>query len=147
MRPELEISLQASFQRRTGRVLADVAGSTDLYHAPAVILMHGLQVDPIFCFANRTAQALWGYSWAEFITLPSRLSAEPDLQAARDVLLARATKQGYIDDYAGVRIAKNGVRFYISDVVLWTVDDDAGVKHGQAAVFRNWHLLANGPTD
>jgi hypothetical protein len=35
----------------------------------------------VFCYANRTAQRLWGLTWEEFIRLPSRLSAEPLVQA------------------------------------------------------------------
>ena len=41
------------------------------------LLMHGNEADPVFCYANRTAQRLWGLTWDEFIRLPSRLSAEP----------------------------------------------------------------------
>ncbi len=54
---------------------ADPGG--DLYDAPAALLMHGNEADPVFCYANRTAQGLWGLTWDEFIRLPSRLSAEP----------------------------------------------------------------------
>lgn len=135
MRPDLQVLLHASFARRTGRVLSEIAGSMDLYHAPAVVLMHGTQVDPIFCFANLTAQRLWGYSWDDFITMPSRLSAEADVQAERERLLARARAHGFIDDYAGVRIARDGRRFHISGVILWNVDDEMGTARGQAAVF------------
>lgn len=148
VRPDLQQLLHASFRRRTGRVLADVAGSMELYHAPAVVLMHGIQVDPLFCFANRAAQALWGYTWDEFIGMPSRLSAEPELQAAREQLLSRARIQGYIDDYVGIRIAKDGRRFHVSGVILWTIADADAVICGQAAVFRQWsHLAPAGLTD
>lgn len=136
MRADLQEILRASFHRRTGRNLSDVAGSADLYHAPAVVLMHGTQIDPIFCFANLTAQRLWGYSWDDFIVMPSRLSAEADVQAERERLLARATAHGFIDDYAGVRIARDGRRFHITGVILWNVDDDQGTRRGQAAVFQ-----------
>ena len=135
MREDLQALLHGSFHRRTGRTLSEVAGSTDLYHARAVVLMHGTQADPIFCFANDAAQRLWGYAWAEFIALPSRLSAEADVQAERERLLARARAKGFIDDYAGVRIARDGRRFRISGVILWNVDDESGTACGQAAVF------------
>jgi hypothetical protein len=136
-RPDLEALLIASYAGIVGRDLVADAGGSPLYDAPAVVLMHGTQADPVFCFANRTAQGLWGYPWDEFITLPSRLSAETELQADRDQLLARARAQGFIDDYAGIRIAKDGRRFRINGVVLWNVMVD-GVRHGQAAVFRAW---------
>jgi len=135
MRDDLQELLHGSFHRRTGRSLIEVAGNRDLYHAPAVVLMHGTQVDPIFCFANESAQCLWGYTWAEFITLASRLSAEAEVQADRERLLARARTNGFIDDYSGVRIARDGRRFHISEVILWNVDDEAGTARGQAAVF------------
>ena len=142
MRPDLERLLHASYHRRLGRELATDAGAAELYTAPSVVLMHGSQADPVFCYANRTAQALWGFTWDDFIAMPSRLSAEPDVQAERERLLARARAHGYIDDYAGVRIASDGRRFRISGVVLWTVDDDAGTVYGQAAVFREWQPVA-----
>ena len=132
---DLQALMHASFARRTGRILSEVAGSADLYRAPAIVLMHGTQADPIFCFANLAAQKQWGYSWAEFVLLPSRFSIEPDGQAARELLLARAREHGFIDDYAGVRIARDGRRFNISGVILWNVDDEHGVARGQAAVF------------
>ena len=53
----------------------------------------------MFCYANRTAQGLWVLTWDEFIRLPSRLSAEPLIQAERDRLLARVRTHGFIDDY------------------------------------------------
>ena len=47
----------------------------------------------MFCYANRNAQGLWGLTWDEFIRLPSRLSAEPLVQAERERLLARLRAQ------------------------------------------------------
>ena len=140
-RDELEALLHASFHRRTGSALALAAGDAALYAAPGVVLMHGRQADPLFCYANRAAQALWGFSWDEFTALPSRLSAEPVAREERQRLLERARERGFIDDYAGVRIARDGRRFRITGVVLWNVDDAAGVPLGQAAVFRAWTFL------
>src|SRR6478736_6769374 len=51
--------------------------------APLVVLAHNTAVDPIFIYANKAAQRCFGYSWDEFMTLPSRLSAETADQAAR----------------------------------------------------------------
>ncbi len=52
-----------------------------------------LAEDPRFFYANRAAQACFGYSWIEFIGMPSRLSAEMPERAARQKLLeqVRAT--------------------------------------------------------
>ena len=57
--------------------------------------------------------------------------------AERDRLLARVRAHGFIDDYQGVRIAKDGTRFRISGAVVWMVVVD-GATHGQAALFREW---------
>lgn len=133
----------ASYRTVVGRdLIADAGGP--LYEAPGVVLMHGTQPDPVFCYANRTAQRLWGYAWDEFIRLPSRLSAEAEVREDRERLLARAREKGFIDDYSGIRIAKDGSRFRIADVVLWNVVVD-GARHGQAAVFRSWVPLPSAP--
>ena len=96
MRPDLEQLLEASYRTVVGRNLRTDAGG-DLYDAPAALLMHGNEADPVFCYANRTAQGLWGLTWDEFIRLPSRLSAESLVQAERDRLLARVRAHGFID--------------------------------------------------
>ena len=98
--------------------------------------MHGTEADPVFCLANRTAQRLWGLTWDEFIRLPSRLSAEPLVQAERDRLLARA-RPWLHRRLQGVRIAKDGTSFRISGAVVWMVVVE-GETHGQAALFREW---------
>jgi hypothetical protein len=73
--------------------------------------------------------------------MPSRLSAEPVNQQERERLLAKVTAQGFIDDYAGVRISKTGKRFLIQGAVVWNVVDEHGVYHGQAAWFKDWTWL------
>jgi hypothetical protein len=139
MRTAFEALLIASFRSVVGGDLRAVAGGP-LYDAPAVVLMHGTEADPVFCYANATAQRLWGFEWAEFTALPSRLSAEPIARDERARLLARARERGWIDDYSGIRIARDGSRFRISGVVLWNVLVD-GVSHGQAAVFSQWESV------
>ena len=112
-----------------------------LYEAPVVIVSHGTEVDPIFWFANRTAQRLWEADWLTFTKMPSRTSAEPDEYRDREALLRRAAEQGYIDDYRGVRISASGRRFRIEDVVLWNLTDEQGRRRGQAATFAHWSFL------
>ena len=53
MRRDLERLLEASY-RAVGRDLRADAGG-DPYDAPAALLMHGNEADPVFCYANRTA--------------------------------------------------------------------------------------------
>jgi PAS domain S-box-containing protein len=131
-----------SYRRLTGRELVvGVVDAPGLYEAPFPIVSHATQPDPIFCYANLAAQKLFGYSWDEFLNIPSRLSAEPDERQAREALLERARGDGYVDDYAGIRISKSGRRFYISDTTLWQVLDDHGILRGQAAVIRKWEML------
>ena len=136
-----------SFARLLGRPLLpqtptdDRAVAQALYDAPVVIVSHGIQADPIFWFANRTAQRLWEVDWPTFTSMPSRKSVEPDEHVAREGLLRRAAEHGYIDDYRGVRISASGRRFRIEDVVLWNLTDDQGQRIGQAATFATWTFL------
>ncbi len=81
--------LAESFLRLTGQPLlpsgSDLAQR--LYEAPFALVSHGMETDPIFRYANQTAQQLWQMSWDEFVVLPSRLSAEQILQEERDQCL------------------------------------------------------------
>jgi MEKHLA domain. len=79
--------------------------------------------------------------WDTFTTMPSRLTAEPMERSEREKLLADAKRQGYSDGYKGIRIAKSGRRFEISNVLLWNIVDEDGVYYGQAAVFDRWRYL------
>lgn len=130
--------LCASYQHWTGRPLID-AGDTDavqqLMRAPFAVVAHGTEADPIFDYANACALRLFGMGWDEFTRLPSRLSAEPLAQAERARLLERVTRNGYVDDYAGVRIARDGARFMIRNAVVWNLLDERGEYCGQAAKF------------
>lgn len=63
------------------------------------------------------------------------------MREQRQALLDQVKAQGYINNYAGVRIAASGKRFEIQDVIVWEVFDEAGVRRGQAATFDNWKPL------
>ena len=119
--------LAESYRRWTGKSLiapTDNLAET-LYNAAFVLVSHGTQPDPVFCYANLAAQALWGMGWEQFTALPSRLSAEPDAQGGeRNRLLAVAQKQGYVDHYQGIRVTAQGKRFRIRNCVLWNVVDE-----------------------
>jgi hypothetical protein len=52
-----------------------------------------------------------------------------------------AEKQGYVDDYQGVRITSDGRRFRIRECILWNVLNETGDKIGQAAKFDRWEFL------
>lgn len=115
-----------------------------LYHAPFVLLAHDGGDDPRFIYANLSAQQLWEMPWEQFIGLPSRLSAEPDLRDVRAEMLKRVTRDGYIDDYSGVRISATGQRFTLGRTVVWNLLTDNGERCGQAATFSDWSMLDKG---
>ena len=134
-----------SFHRLTGQQLVirpeGVSWAEALWAAPHVIVAHGTEADPVFFYGNQRALALFDMPFETFTRLPSRLSAEPVAQVERAALLARVTRDGFIADYAGVRIAANGSRFRIEQAVVWNLVDSQGVLHGQAATFSRWQCL------
>lgn len=138
--PEFFTLLAESFERSVGRRLApEGEGAEWLYsQSPAVVLAHNTEADPRFVYANRAAQACFEYSWDEFITIPSRLSAEAPNRAERARLLDAVAKNGFIDDYRGLRIAKSGRRFWIEKAIVWELIDRGGRRLGQAATFDSW---------
>lgn len=138
------ISLIAeSYRRLTGRSLvresADPAAA--LWVAPAVILAHGAEADPLFFFANRAGLERFETDLASFIGSPSRFSAEAPNRAERQLLLDRVSRDGFIDDYAGVRISARGKRFRIEAATVWNLIDGDGAIQGQAATFSRWTEL------
>ena len=132
-----------SYQRLFGKPLVSASGdiALDLWQAPQVIVAHGTEDDPVFFYGNRRALDVFEMAFADFICLPSRFSAEPLLREERARLLERVSRDGYIDDYAGVRVSASGRRFRIERAVVWNLIDAAGVCHGQAATFDHWIAL------
>ena len=112
-----------------------------LFHAPFALVSHNTARDPIFNYANLKALELFELNWAAFTELPSRLSAEPINQAERERLLAQVTQNGFIDNYAGIRISSTGRRFIIKNAVVWNLVDDEGHNRGQAACFAEWEFI------
>ena len=138
--------LLGSLQHWTGRDLVDpqlpmAEQARRLFDAPFAVLSHNTEADPILNYANRTGLALFGLSWEELIRTPSRLTAEPIHRGARAALLAAVSRQGYIDDYRGVRISKSGRRFMIERATVWNLLDEKGAPYGQAAAFDTWRFL------
>lgn len=132
-----------SYQRLLGKPLVSASGdiALDLWQAPQVIVAHGTEDDPVFFYGNRRALDVFEMAFDDFICLPSRFSAEPLLREERARLLERVSRDGYIDDYAGVRVSASGRRFRIEQAVVWNLIDAAGVCHGQAATFDHWIVL------
>lgn len=133
-----------SYQRLLHRPLLNPE-HTDLgdqvYHADFVLLSHDSAEDPLFNYANQAALALFELTWQDLVVMPSRYSAEIVNREERERLLTQVTSQGYIEDYAGVRIARSGRRFLIQQAVVWNVIDAQGDHYGQAACFKDWQFL------
>jgi peroxiredoxin len=129
-----------SFKRLTGQPLLPPGAPIReaMWHANAVIVAHDTQADPVFFYGNRAALDVFEYAFEDFTRLPSRLSAEPLERAARARLLDRVRREGFINDYSGVRISSSGRRFEITNAVVWNLIDHAGRIHGQAATFSSW---------
>ncbi|MCP4181280.1 MAG: MEKHLA domain-containing protein [bacterium] len=134
--------LRYSFKYFTGThfgnsELSDIDYAKELYHAPFAVLSHNTETDPIFNYANLTAQKLFEFPWKEITKLPSRLSAESVNQADRNKLLTKVTENGFICNYSGIRISKTDRRFKIKNGTVWNLIDNEGRHYGQAATFDN----------
>ena len=141
--------IAASFERLLGRPLVSAVASVQtpdgleaaLWNAPAVIVAHGTEPDPVFFYGNRRALELFEMDAEAFTRLPSRHSAEAPLREERARLLERVQRDGFIADYAGIRVSATGRRFRIEQAVVWNLIDAQGVCHGQAATFDRWTTL------
>lgn len=133
----LIVLIAESFERLLGRPL--VMSSNDivetLWEAPFAVVAHGTQADPVFFFGNRYALTAFESDVEGFTRMPSRLSAEAPLREERQALLDRVTRDGFIDDYEGVRISARGRRFRIEGAIVWNLIDGRDERHGQAATF------------
>lgn len=130
-----------SYLQLLKKPLIESAHKHALWNAPFAVVSHDTAIDPIFNYANAQALKLFEYPLETFTRLPSRLSAESPNQAERQQILDKVTAQGYIDDYAGVRISSTGQRFRIQHAIVWNVIDSTGVYRGQAAMIPEWILL------
>lgn len=133
----------ASHARLTGRELVPAGGDVvgALWEAPAVILAHGTEADPLFFFANRAALVRFDCAVEGLVGRPSRFSAEAPVREERQALLDRVKRDGFIADYAGVRISATGQRFRIEQATVWNLMGESGTLHGQAAMFSRWSEL------
>jgi len=144
--------LLQSFRRRLGYALVDdalpiVEQAQLVWTAPFVVVSHNTAPDPRFNYGNQAALALFAMSWEEFTALPSRFSAPPLARDEREALLAAVTRQGYVANNRGLRIARTGRRFTMEDGIVWNVDDADQRAYGQAATFSRWTFLTPPPVD
>ena len=116
-----------------------------LFESPFVAVSHGTEADPVLNYGNAAALTLWEMDWAAFVQTPSRLTAEPVHRDERARLLERTSRDGYVDDYSGIRISQSGRRFQIEQAIVWNLVDEAGIHRGQAATFDRWTPLPPDP--
>lgn len=135
-----------SYERLVGHQLIERLGSEAdqaeaLFTAPFVVVSHGTEVDPLLNYANAAALQLWKISISTLLETPSRMTAEAMHRDERAELLERTTRDGYVDDYRGIRIATDGQRFLIDRATVWNLTDKSGHYAGQAATFDQWTTL------
>ena len=112
-----------------------------LFNAPFAVVSHGTEADPVFKYGNKKALELFETSWEDFTKMPSRNSAEPMEQKLRTEFMERVTKNGFVDNYEGIRISSSGKRFLMKSAIVWNVLDEDGKYCGQAATFSSWAYL------
>jgi len=118
---------------------ADAASEAKrLFEADFVVVSHGTQDDPILNYGNRAALELWQMDIPALLSTPSRMTAEPVHRDERARLLERTSRDGFVDDYRGIRISSTGRRFLIERATVWNLMNDAGERVGQAAMFSDW---------
>lgn len=135
-----------SYRHWLGHELVPRDGSAEgqarrLFDAAFVVVSHGTQSDPILNYGNRAALELWEIDIPTLLVTPSRLTAEPMHRDERARLLERTRRDGYADDYSGIRITTTGRRFRIEQAVIWNLRGAAGEHVGQAATFSRWEWL------
>ncbi|WP_257280303.1 MULTISPECIES: MEKHLA domain-containing protein [unclassified Endozoicomonas] len=135
-----------SYHTLTGQLLCglplnDSELGKKLYEHPSVILSHGTESDPVFCYGNLSAQSLFEMDWNTLTQMPSRHSAEQLNREERDRLLKIVSESGYIKNYSGIRVSSTGRRFLIEQAVVWNLYDEEDKYRGQAAKFNDWTFL------
>ena len=119
----------------------DEALVKEVFEAPFVLASTGTEEDPVLNYGNQKALDLWEMDWKTFTQTPGRQTAEPMEREARARFLETVKRQGYIDDYRGVRVSSAGRRFEIRQATVWNLVDAKGAFTGQAVVFRETHKL------
>ena len=106
-----------------------------------VLVSHNTAEDPILNYGNPFALKLWELNWEEFTKTPSRNTTEHDLREKRQKMLKITEKQGYFDQYEGIRVSASGKRFKIKNAIIWNVLNESNFKIGQAAFFNEIQYL------
>ncbi len=130
-----------SYTRLTGRTLIQRINPDEdflnIEKGEFVLVSHNDSKNPVLSYGNHFALRLWEMSWDDFVKTPSSKTAEVDLRGDRSTMLKIVSKQGYFDNYEGIRISSTGKRFKIKNAIIWNVNDDNGKFIGQAAYFES----------
>jgi hypothetical protein len=110
----------------------------EIFFAPFVLCSAGTEEDPILNYGNQKALDLWEMDWATLTRTPGRRTAEPMEREERAKFLEIVKKQGYVDNYRGIRISSSGRRFEIRQATVWNLIRKDGRYAGQAATFNDW---------
>ena len=137
----------SSYRRWTGKNLwpdekTDEALVKAVFFAPFVLCSAGNEEDPMLNYGNQKALELWEMDWKILTTTPGRQTAEPQERQERARFLETVQRQGYIDNYSGIRISATGRRFKIERATVWNLVDERGIYQGQAATFTTWKFLS-----
>ncbi len=128
-------------RRWLGRDLVELLEGDDpvqkLFSAPCVVLsaLGRPGTDHRFNYANQAGLAAFETSWEEFVGRPSSQSAEPVHRDERRRLLDEVGQRGFIENYSGVRISRQGRRFRILRATVFNLLDERDEYAGQAATF------------
>ena len=129
-----------SFEKLTGKTIINRSNPEmdflEIENGEFVLVSHNGADDPVLNYGNQFALKLWEMNWDEFIKTPSRKTAEPDLRVQREKMLSIVSKQGYFDNYEGIRVSSSGKQFKIKNAVIWNVKNEQGECTGQAAYFK-----------
>jgi hypothetical protein len=136
--------LVTSYHHWTGLHLIETTDDVvkSLRDLPYPVASHNGDRDPLFNYANHQALSLFKMTPEEMLSLPSRYSAEPILREARSEFLHQVSTHGFVDDYSGVRIAKDGAKFLIERATVWNVINvQSHEYYGQAVIIWTAHSL------
>ena len=134
----------ASYKRWTGRDLLKPSHLPTiglLFYAPFVVVTSNNATDPILNYGNQAGLNLWEMSWEKLTQTPGRHTAESMHRDERQKFLDAVQKNGFIDNYSGIRISSSGKRFKIENATVWNLIDEKGAYAGQAATFTSWKYL------
>ena len=131
-----------SYENLIGKKLCDIASNEHLSSVikilPFPIASHTNNTVPTFNYANDAMLRLFGMHESEFIGLDSKLSATRSNQVERQKLLDEVHQHGFIENYQGYRVRKDGTEFFIKKATIWNVYNAEDEFDGQAVIIYEW---------